>query len=133
MCAGFAVSCRIGWLISHSHDYIDEMEGIYIRARTEPRVSDWVRYLENKKLPSSTAPSTISPHHSLSFSLFVHLSHPRRDNPSSIPFLLILLSLAHIGERARARKRAYANGEYNRGFHGYYISLFDPKYPLHAE
>lgn len=32
--AGFAVSCRIGWLISHSHDYIDEMEGIYIRART---------------------------------------------------------------------------------------------------
>lgn len=31
--AGFAVSCRIGWLISHSHDYIDEMEGIYIRAR----------------------------------------------------------------------------------------------------
>lgn len=35
VCAGFAVSCRIGWLISHSHDYIDEMEeGIYIRART---------------------------------------------------------------------------------------------------
>lgn len=34
MRAGFAVSCRIGWLISHSHDYIDEMEGIYIRART---------------------------------------------------------------------------------------------------
>ena len=54
MCAGFAVGCRIGWLISHSHDYIDEMEGIYIRARREPRVPDWVRYLENKKLPSST-------------------------------------------------------------------------------
>lgn len=59
MCGGFAVSCRIGWLISHSHDYIDETECIYIRARTAPRVSDWVQYLENKKLSSSTL-STLS-------------------------------------------------------------------------
>ena len=46
----FAAGCRIGWLISHSHDYIGEMENIYIRARGEPRVSDWVRYSGNKKV-----------------------------------------------------------------------------------
>lgn len=70
MCGGFAVSCRIGWLISHSHDYIDETECIYIRARTAPRVSDWVQYLENKKLPSSTL-STLS---SWFFHLFLSFS-----------------------------------------------------------
>lgn len=74
---GFAVSCRIGWLISHSHDYIDETECIYIRARTAPRVSDWVQYLENKKLPSSTL-STLSswffPSLSIFFAIFLILA-----------------------------------------------------------
>jgi len=29
----FVAGCRVGWLISHFHDYIGEMENIYIRAR----------------------------------------------------------------------------------------------------
>lgn len=69
----FAAGCRIGWLISHSHDYISEMENIYIRARGEPRVSDWVRYSGNKKVRSTAEQrrthSSFASFHSLSLSL----------------------------------------------------------------
>ena len=59
---GFVVRCRIAWLISHSHDYIDEIECIYIRGRIEResdgygrgrperwREFDWVPVFRKKK------------------------------------------------------------------------------------
>lgn len=90
----FAAACRIGWLISHSHDYIGEMENIYIRVRGEPRVSDWVRYSGNKKVRSTTEQrrthSSFASSHKFSLSLHRFSSRqlvvpvPRRSPPNSL-------------------------------------------------
>lgn len=93
--AGFAAGCRIGWLISHSHDYIGEMGDIYIRARGEPRVSDWVRYSRNKKVRSPNGATRSRRSHSRrplgallsfrrfpSYQLFVPVPRP---SPSPLP------------------------------------------------
>lgn len=102
----FAVwCCRTGWLISHSHDYIDEMEDIYMRPRKGPRpgwMSDWVRYSRNIKRGYVSHPITSHPIPSH----FV-LTHLTLLSSLLYPIFLINVRLCVCSMPARVLLRSY--------------------------